>query len=87
MDEDSSIQVSNNEMVERFTLAFNSIISDRAKLSKLLGKSFGGKRDYYDKLGYKKELNFDDYWTKYDRGDIAKVVIDRPVDKTWKDKK
>ena len=84
MDEDGSIQVSNNEMVERFTLAFNSIISDRAKLSKLLGKSFNGKRDYYDKLGYKKELNFDDYWTKYDRGDIAKVVIDRPVDKTWK---
>lgn len=56
----------------------------RLNLSERLGKSYGGERDVYDALGYPKTLNFIDYYTKYKRQDIAKAVIDRPVQASWK---
>jgi hypothetical protein len=46
--------------------------------------TYGGNRDVYNALGYKKELRYIDYWSRYKRQDIAKAVIDRPVKASWK---
>jgi hypothetical protein len=62
-------------------------------MSELLGRmmiasrlgmdSYGGNRDIYQALGYPKELTFKDFFNRYQRQDIAKAVIDRPVKATW----
>lgn len=59
----------------------------RLNLSSRLGNNtYGGERDIYDALGYPKDLNFEDYYVRYKRQDIAKAVIDRPVGASWKGK-
>lgn len=45
--------------------------------------SYSDKRDLYQALGYKLDLEFDDFYTQYKRQDIAKAIIDRPVNATW----
>ena len=54
-----------------------------------LGSSFFGRtgrpaRNIYDTLGYLKELTFEDFYARYTRGDIAKRVVDAPVDACWR---
>jgi hypothetical protein len=51
------------------------------------GKAFGydGKRDYYKVFGYKIALEQRDFLLKYCRQDIARRVIDAPVDAVWSD--
>jgi hypothetical protein len=49
-----------------------------------LGQQYGGNRDVYEALGYPLEPNYTDYSTRYTRQDIAKAIIDRPVDATWR---
>ena len=61
----------------------NSLIS-RAELAGKLGMSYGGERDLYQSLGYKTNLTYEDYATAYARQDIAKAVINRPIETTWK---
>ena len=58
----------------------------RAGLARQLGMSYGGERDLYEALGYKKELVFDDFWNTYRRNSIARAVIDRPAKKSWQGK-
>lgn len=55
----------------------------RAELASKLGMQYSGERNLYDALGYPKELTYFDYYTQYDRQDIASAIIDKPVDKTW----
>jgi hypothetical protein len=55
----------------------------RASLAAQLGQQYGGDRDIYQALGYKRDLTYADYWTQYSRQDIAKAIIDRPVKATW----
>ena len=55
----------------------------RINLANKLGTSFAGERDLYKALGYKKDLSFFDYFSQYERQDIAKAVIDKPVSATW----
>ena len=55
----------------------------RINLANKLGTSFAGERDLYKALGYKKDLSFSDYFSQYERQDIAKAVIDKPVSATW----
>jgi len=62
--------------------ALSTIVS-RAQLAASLGQHYGGERDIYDALGYKKHLVYDDFLSRYERQDIAQAVIDRPVDATW----
>lgn len=64
-------------------LTNSSIIRARSELLNRLGKSFGGKRDIYEALGYKKNLDFDDFYARYKRQDIAACVINRPVKDSW----
>ena len=67
------------------TLAVMSTILNRMNLGKSIGtQSYGGDRNIYEALGYKDTLVFDDYIARYFRQDIAKAVIDRPVQASWK---
>jgi hypothetical protein len=71
----------------------NNVRSIRAQRSMLdnsmaagyLGKQFEGKRDYYEKLGYPKDLLFEHFLAKYMREDIAARIIDFPAEETWGD--
>ena len=38
----------------------------------------------YEALGYPTDLKFDDYSSRYMRQDIAKAIINRPIQYTWK---
>ena len=55
----------------------------RISLANQLGVSFDGERNLYKALGYKLQLQFQDYKQRYTRHDISKAVIDRPVKATW----
>lgn len=61
-------------------------ILSRQGLARRLGFQYGDKRQVYRALGYpeEKDLIFEYYYNKYDRQDIARAVIDRPCDATWR---
>lgn len=63
--------------------AMSSLVA-RASLANRLGKTFGGDRDIYLSLGYKKTLEFDDYNERYRRGGIAGRIVDAPAAITWR---
>lgn len=58
-------------------------ISSRIDFAFRIGKAFGGKRDYWDVFGYPRVLEYIDYLQWYERGGIAKPIIDIPRDKCW----
>ncbi len=61
-----------------------STLVARDRLFTSLGLQYNGNRDIYKALGYSKvSPTFDKYLEEYQRHDIAKAVIDRPVKKTW----
>lgn len=60
-----------------------SELTNRAILAAKLGIQFGGDRDLYEALGYKTIVEFDDFYARYVRQEIAKAIIDRPVKATW----
>jgi hypothetical protein len=67
------------------TLAVMSTLLNRMALGSSVGtQSYNGDRDVYAALGYKDTLTFDDYLGRYFRQDMAKAVIDRPVNASWK---
>ncbi len=46
-------------------------------------RTFGGRRDLMRVLGYSEDPTYADFWARYQRQDIARRVIDLPVDQTW----
>jgi len=62
---------------------FSELIA-RMNLSSKFGEQYGGDRKLYEALGYKTELVFSDYYAQYKRQDIAKAIIDRPVNAMWR---
>lgn len=71
------------EVLKHPALSLYSALLSRAELAAKLGQQFGGDRDLYEALGYNKQLTHNDFITQYDRQDIAKAIIDRPVNATW----
>ena len=55
----------------------------RSRLASLMGISFSGARDLYEVLGYKRELQFTDYYGLFKRGRLGKRIINAPVQSTW----
>jgi len=55
----------------------------RAQLAAKLGQQYGTDRNIYEALGYKIEITYADYASRYLRQDIAKAIIDRPIKVTW----
>lgn len=76
---DSPKPTSNAETLKNLS----SLLVSRAELTAKLGRQYGGDRKLYEALGYKESLEYSDYWTQYERQDIAKAIIDRPVKATW----
>lgn len=60
-------------------------IASRVGLANMAGMSFGGERDLFAALGYKRELTPTDYRTRYDRGEVAGRVVDAKPRATWSD--
>lgn len=60
----------------------NNMIS-RLSLTPNQGKTFGGSRDMYAALGYKKSPTNADYLLRYERQDIARRIINAYPDATW----
>ncbi len=50
----------------------------------LAGVTFGGKRDTFKSLGYKKRLLLDDYRARFLRNEVANRVIKAYPDATWR---
>lgn len=48
-----------------------------------LSRTFGGKRDLYEVLGYERELTYAHYLARYGRDDIAGRIVDIPAEATW----
>lgn len=69
---------------ERFGVLASALV-DRMQVAAALGYQYGGNRDVYAALGWKKSLTFADYQAKYDRQDIAGAIVDKPADATWRD--
>lgn len=63
--------------------AYSTIVA-RAALAARMGYQYGGDRDVYEALGYPDDIQYEDYVAKYFRQDIAKAIINRPVQYTWK---
>ena len=49
-----------------------------------LGYQYGTDRDLYEVLGYPLVITPTEYAAKYERMDIAKAIINRPVEATWR---
>lgn len=64
------------------TSDFKTMIS-RIALAAGLGQSFGGARNLYESLGYKKILTFNDYWMRYDRDGVAKRIVRAYPEACW----
>jgi uncharacterized protein len=60
-----------------------SEITSRATLAAKLGQSYEGKRKLYEALGYKLNPEFDDYLALYSRQELARAVINKPVNASW----
>lgn len=63
--------------------ALASQLVGRMNLAARLGQQYDGARDIYKALGYKKKLEFKDFYSRYERQEIAKAIINRPVKSTW----
>ena len=59
-------------------------IVSRAEMAARLGYQYGTDRDVYQALGYPTIIEYKDYASRYARQDIAKAIIDKPVDATWR---
>jgi len=64
----------------------NAAASTRAAIGARLGGggSYGGDRDIYEALGYKKEPDYRDYLTMYRRHEVARAVVNKPVTASWR---
>ena len=62
-----------------------SALANRIGLANAAGISFGGERDLFKALGYKRELTPEDYRKRYDRGEVAGRVVDAKPRATWSD--
>lgn len=74
-------QLEQADALMRLTL---SALQTRKDFLAQAGLQFGGDRDLYDVLGYKKSPEFNDYEAKYERLDIAGRIVDMPAEDTWR---
>jgi hypothetical protein len=72
------------QMAEMMMALNRSVLGERMQLASRAGKSFGGDRNLFHTLGYKENLEYDDYLSMYKRGDIAQRIVEAPVDDTWR---
>lgn len=68
-------------------VALASMLVERQSLFARLGQSYFGStkayRDIYQALGYPKKLQFEDYYGRFRRQDIAGRIVAAPVEASW----
>lgn len=69
--------------IDAFRAATSDLVS-RGFLARWAGKTFGGNRDVWDALGYKKYLTIQDFRLRYERGGIAARVVEAKPESTWR---
>jgi hypothetical protein len=77
---DGNIQM--KEVRKGFSYRVNQIMN-RIGLTRALGLSFDGKRDYYGAFGYPTEINLQMIMDMYIRNGIAKRIVDAKPEATW----
>lgn len=61
-----------------------SALVSRSEIARALGKMFGGKRNFYDALGYSPSIDIAEYRLRYERDSIAGRVVDAFPSATWR---
>lgn len=61
----------------------SSYLIPRAQMSAVFGQSFGGRRNVYDAFGYPMVITPRDILIRYERGGIARRIVDAYPDATW----
>lgn len=56
----------------------------RDRFAQLAGLQYGRDRDIYEVAGYPQNYDFAGGWDRYRRQDIARRIVDLPVQKTWR---
>jgi hypothetical protein len=67
-----------------FIRALSNILSTRSSIASKAGLTFGGNRDIFDVLGYKKSITPEDYRERYKRNSVAKRVVTASPKATWR---
>lgn len=62
----------------------HGVVAARQQLASYFGAAFGGKRDYYEVLGYERVLSADHYRARMRREGIASRIIKAYPDETWR---
>lgn len=70
--------------LKREELKTLSSVLSRSMLGNRLGEQYGGDRDIYKALGYKKNLLYKDFYEKFRRLGIAKRIVDAYPRATWR---
>lgn len=71
-------------MVENSAIGvFRAMTSVLSRMRLATGVTFGGLRDLYQALGYKRNLTTDDYYARYERGDISTRLVEIHPKATW----
>lgn len=81
---DPGSQMSTEQLVMMAATA--SQLVARKEFANKMGQQFGGDRELWDALGYPNTLRYRDYKDWYDRGDIAKPIIEKPPGTTWSER-
>ena len=61
-----------------------SMLQSRANFASRAGLTFQGQRDLYEYLGYKRNLEYADFYARYKRGGIASRIVDAYPQATWR---
>ena len=79
----NEMQTNAQQLIERLEV-LQSISTRMGLARQMMTQTFGGDRNLISTLGYPDVITFQDYYSRYCYQDIAKAVIDKPVDRTWK---
>ena len=84
-------KVTANEKVDQLKriLMLNSLSGSNVLGSRMSyggTQTFDGKRDIYQALGYPRldAISYGDYYLRFRRQDIAKIIVNRPVEDSWR---
>jgi hypothetical protein len=84
MERTKRLGVNTNRKVDQMIHTMASQLVLRHQLSAKFGTDqYDGARNIYQALGYPEIIKYEDYIGRYQRQDIAKAIIDRPVRATW----
>lgn len=64
--------------------ATGMITARYSALAKTVGKVFGGKRDYYESMGYPRTLTYQDYDNMYSRNGVGKRIVRSFPNACWR---